>query len=96
MKKKIAAVISFIFSITSFAFAGNPVKGASKKWDPTDKPTALYNKQGHKVNMNDLNIFKGKILYDKNGNAFSIQDDKIIRMASDKKVDKRVKPAPIM
>ncbi len=97
MKKVIITIVSFIFAMmSSSAVAGKAEKGTSKKWDPAGKPTALYNKQGQQVNMKNINAFKGKTLYDKDGNAFSIQHNKIIRLSSEKKLDKRINPAPLL
>lgn len=93
MKKVFITVISFIFSLVSItAFAGTPEKKVSKKWDPSEKPSALYNKQGEKINLKNQTALKGVVLYDKQGNSYKFQNGKWLRFGSQKQVINRKGP----
>jgi hypothetical protein len=99
LKKIISVVMALLFSLgVTAAFAKNSVKSGPKKWDPFDKPTgkqALYDEQGNAVDVKNLAEIKGKILYDKKGNAFELQKGKIIRFEKNKKLHKRIGPGPV-
>jgi len=93
MKKIFITVISFIFSLVSITgFAGTPAQKVSKKWDPSKKPSALYDKQGKTVNLKNQTALKGIVLYDKQGNSYKFQNGKWLKFGSQKQMINRKGP----
>jgi hypothetical protein len=98
LKKIISTIVAALFSAgLTVSFAKTPVKTGVKKWDPTDKPAAegYYDDKGNKVDVKNLTKIKGKTLYDKQGNAYQIQDGKIIKLNKQKMLQKRIGPGPV-
>ncbi len=96
MKKAVITIISFIFSLVSITvFAGTPGKKVSTKWAPSQKPSALYNQQGERVNLKNQTALTGVVLYDKQGHSYKYQNGKWLRFGSPKQVIKRKGPGVV-
>ncbi len=103
MKKTAAVFMSILFSLAaSLGMAQTSTKSSTKKWDPTDKPAAvsqknkkafvLYDKNGKQVNLDNKADLAGVILHDKEGNNYQLKDGKIIQLSPEKTVKQRVGP----
>ena len=99
LKKIIGVVIALVFSLGSTTiFAQNQVQSGPKKWNPAAKPSAkqvFYDEKGKVIDLKNLAKIKGKVLYDKKGNAYEIQKGQIIRLQDNRQLQKRVGPAPV-
>ena len=99
LKKIIGSVIALVFSLgTTTVFAQNSAQKTPKKWNPAAKPNAqqvFYNEKGKVVDIKNLTKIKGKVLYDKKGNAYEIQKGQIIRLQDNRQLKKRIGPAPV-